>query len=159
HHVIDAEWGGDLIRGWDRWIELATEAGDLLADVIGANPGEVVVSDSTSVNLYKLAAAALDARPGRKGVVTHDDNFPTDQYVLQGLAAERGLELRTLKTDMDAGVQTADVVAALGHDVALVSLSHVAYRSGAIADIDAITRAAHDAGALVLWDLCHSAGS
>jgi kynureninase len=159
HHVIDAEWGGELIRGWDRWIDLASQAGDVVAEIVGAEPGEVVLSDSTSVNLHKLAAAALNARPGRRVIVTDDDNFPTDQYVLQGLAGARDMELRTIKTDIDSGVRTADVVAALDDQVALVCLSHVAYRSGAIADIEGITRAAHDAGALVLWDLSHSAGS
>lgn len=157
--VIDREWGSELIRGWDRWIELAGEAGDIIAGLIGAQPGEVILSDSTSVNLYKLAAAALDARPGRRVIVTDDDNFPTDQYVLQGLASARDLELRVIKTDIDAGIDLADVVVALDQDTALLCLSHVAYRSGAIADITAITAAAHDVGALMLWDLCHSAGS
>jgi kynureninase len=158
--VVEREWGGDLIRGWDGWIGLAREAGDVLATgVLEAEPGEVVVSDSTSVNLYKLAAAALDARPGRTVILTDDDNFPTDQYVLSGLAAARGLELRRTESDLDAGVSAHTVEAALGPDTALVSLSHVAYRSGAIADMHRITRAAHDVGALVLWDLSHSAGS
>jgi kynureninase len=158
--VVEREWGGDLIRGWDTWIGLAREAGDVLATgVLEAEPGEVVVSDSTSVNLYKLAAAALDARPGRTVIVTDDDNFPTDRYVLAGLAAARGLELRVVESDLDAGVSADAVEAALGPDTALVSLSHVAYRSGAIADMHRITRAAHDAGALALWDLSHSAGS
>jgi kynureninase len=158
--VIEREWGGDLIRGWDTWIGLAREAGDVLATgVLEAEPGEVVVSDSTSVNLYKLAAAALDARPGRTVILTDDDNFPTDQYVLSGLAAARGGRLRLVASDLDAGVSAGAVEAALGPDTALVSLSHVAYRSGAIADMHRITRAAHDAGALVLWDLSHSAGS
>lgn len=157
--VIDVEWGQDLIRGWDRWIELGRQVGDMIAGVVGAEPGEVILSDSTSVNLYKLAAAALDARPGRTVIVTDDDNFPTDRYVLAGLAAERGLELRTIPTDLDAGVDRATVAAALNESVALVSLSHVAYRSGAVADLDGITADVHEAGALVLWDLCHSAGS
>jgi kynureninase len=158
--VIEREWGGDLIRGWDAWIGLAREAGDVLAaGVLEAEPGEVVVSDSTSVNLYKLAVAALDARPGRSGFLTDDHNFPTDRYVLAGLAAARGGRLRQVESDLDAGVDPAAVEAALGPDTALVSLSHVAYRSGAIADMHGITRAAHDAGALALWDLSHSAGS
>src|SRR5690606_36515465 len=88
--VIDREWGVDLIRGWSSWVHLSREAGDLLAqEVLEAHPGEVVVSDSTSVNLYKLAAAALDARPGRSVIVTDDDNFPTDRYILDGLARAR----------------------------------------------------------------------
>ncbi len=157
--AIDEEWGRDLIRGWDRWIDLCREAGDVLAGLVGAAPGEVVLSDSTSVNLYKLAAAALDARPGRRILVTDDDNFPTDRYVLAGLAAARGLELRVIATDMDRGTALDQVRDAVDADTALVSLSHVAYRSGAVADLDGITAAAHDAGALVLWDLCHSAGS
>jgi kynureninase len=157
--AVDEEWGRDLIRGWDRWIDLCREAGDVLAELVGAAPGEVVLSDSTSVNLYKLAAAALDAHPGRRVLVTDDDNFPTDRYVLAGLAAARGLELRVIATDMDRGITPEQVRQAVDADTALVSLSHVAYRSGAVADLDAITAVAHGAGALVLWDLCHSAGA
>ncbi|HEY6595994.1 MAG TPA: kynureninase [Asanoa sp.] len=158
--AVDEEWGGELIRGWDRWIGLAAEVGDLIGTaVLEAAPGEVVLSDSTSVNLYKLAVAACDARPGRKVVVTDDDNFPTDQYVLQGVAATREMRLRVVPTDLDAGVSLAGVSAALDDDVALVSLSHVAYRSGGIADLAGITAAAHEAGALVLWDLSHSVGA
>jgi kynureninase len=154
------EWGDDLIRGWDSWIGLAREAGDALATgVLQARPGEVVLSDSTSVNLYKLAVAACDARPERRVILTDDDNFPTDQYILAGIAQARGMTLRTLPSDPDTGVSTADVVHALDDDVALVSLSHVAYRSGALADLPAITAAAHAVGALTLWDLSHSAGS
>jgi kynureninase len=159
HEAIDVEWGVELIRGWDRWMDLGREAGDLIAAVIGARPGEVVLSDSTSVNLFKLASAAIDAQPGRTVMVTDGDNFPTDQYVLQGLAATRGLELRMIAADIDNGVKLDDVRAAIGTDTALVCLSHVAYRSGAVADIAGITAAAHEAGALMLWDLSHSAGS
>ena len=157
--LIEREWGVDLIRGWDRWIGLAVEAGEVIAPLIDARPGEVVVADSTSVNLYKLASAALDARPDRRVILTDDDNFPTDLYVLQGLAHARDCELRVLPSDMDAGVSTSDIVAALSERTALVSLSHVAYRSGAIADMEGITAAAHAAGALALWDLSHSVGS
>jgi kynureninase len=158
--AVEQEWGDELIRGWDRWIELARRAGDALATgVLDVAPGEVTLGDSTSVNLYKLAAAALDARPGRRVVVTDDDNFPTDQYVLQGLAAARGLELRVVHADMDHGLDVDTVRAALDDDVALVCLSHLAYRSGARADLVGITAAAHEVGALTLWDLCHSAGS
>jgi kynureninase len=159
HAAIDEEWGAELINGWDHWIELARQAGDVLGGLVGARPGETVLSDSTSVNLYKLAAAALDARPDRRVIVTDDDNFPTDQYILQGLAAARDLELRVIKTDIDSGVTLDDVRDAVDEDTALLSLSHVAYRSGAIADMPAITALAHERGALVLWDLCHSAGS
>ncbi len=159
-HVVEVEWGEELIRGWDRWIELAREAGDLLATgVLRVRRGTVALADSTTVNLYKLAAAALDARPERRTIVTDDDNFPTDQYVLQGLAAARGIRLRTIASDLDAGVSLPAVREALDDDVALVCLSHVAYRSGAVADLVEITRAVHAAGALVLWDLSHSAGA
>jgi kynureninase len=158
--VVAREWGGSLIRGWNTWIELSRQAGDVLATgVLGVSPGEVTLSDSTSVNLYKLAVAALDARPGRRVIVTDDDNFPTDRYVLEGLAAARGLELRVVPADIDAGIGPDDVRAALDEDVALVCLSHLAYRSGARADLVTITAVAHEVGALTLWDLCHSAGS
>ncbi|WP_394832607.1 kynureninase [Pendulispora rubella] len=157
--AMEDEWAGELVAAWDHWIELAREAGDLLAGIVGAAPGEVVVSDSTSVNLYKLAAAALDARPERRVIVTDDDNFPTDRYILEGLAQDHGLDVRSIRTDIDEGVTLERVKEALGPDVALLSLSHVAYRSGAIADMKGITAAAHEAGALVLWDLCHSAGA
>lgn len=158
--AVDREWGVDLIRGWSRWIDLAREAGDVLASgVLGVDPGEVVLGDSTSVNLYKLAAAALDARPGRRTVLVEADNFPTDLYVLQGLAASRGLTLRVVPVDIDAGLSADAVAEALDDDVALLCASHVSYRSGARADLRAITARAHDAGALTLWDLSHSAGS
>ncbi|MDG6108219.1 kynureninase [Dactylosporangium aurantiacum] len=158
--AIEREWGGDLIRGWDTWIDLAGRAGDVIAEgVLDVAPGEVILSDSSSVNLFKLASAALDANPGRRVIVTDDDNFPTDRYVLEGLAQARGLQLRVVPTDIDEGVDPARIAAALDDDVALVCLSHVAYRSGALADMVAITTAAHRVGALTLWDLCHSAGS
>ena len=158
--AVREEWGGELIRGWSHWIDLGRRVGDLLAGpVLDAEPGELVLSDSTSVNLYKLAAAALSARPDRRVVVVDEDNFPTDQYLVQSLAADRGLTLRPVTADIDTGLDTDRVLAALDGDVALVLLSHVAYRSGAIADLPTITRAAHDAGALVLWDLCHSVGA
>ncbi|MFF5234004.1 aminotransferase class V-fold PLP-dependent enzyme [Dactylosporangium sp. NPDC000521] len=131
----------------------------IAAGVLGVGDGEVVLSDSSSVNLFKLASAALDANPHRIVIVTDDDNFPTDRYVLEGLASARNLDLRVVRTDIDEGIDPARVASALGDDVALVCLSHVAYRSGAIADMVAITTAAHRVGALTLWDLCHSAGS
>ncbi|HYN96418.1 MAG TPA: kynureninase [Pilimelia sp.] len=157
--AVDREWGAELIRGWDRWITLAAEVGDVLAGVLGAEPGELALADSTSVNLYKLAVAACAARPGRRVILTDDGNFPTDLYVLQGVAEARGMRLAVLPADIDDGVRAADVAAALGPEVALVSLSHVAYRSGAVADLPGITAAAHEAGALTLWDLSHSAGA
>jgi kynureninase len=160
--VVDEEWGGELIRGWDRWLDEPGRVGDLIAPLIGAGPGEVIVSDSTTVDFYKLAVAALDARSGRRVVVTDRDNFPTDRYVLEGLAARHGLEIAWIEPDPIDGPTPDDVTAALAAHpgaVALVTLTHVNYRSAAIADMAAITTAAHDAGALVLWDLSHSAGA
>jgi kynureninase len=153
--VVHSQWAHGLVRSWESWISLPRAVGDLLgSSLLGAAPGQVVVSDSTSVNLYKLAAAALDLRPSRRAIVTDAGNFPTDRYVLAGLASARGL--RVVEID---GVSVDAVAAALSDDVALVCLSHVDYRSGALAPMAEITAAAHDAGALVLWDLCHSVGA
>ena len=160
--VVTGEWGGDLIRGWDHWIDEPRRVGDILAGIVGAGPGEVIVSDSTTVNFYKLAHAALEARPDRPIVVTDRENFPTDRYVLEGLARARDLEVAWLAPDPVEGPTVDDVEAVLAAhpgEVALVTLSHVNYRSAAIADMAAITAIAHDAGALVIWDLCHSAGA
>jgi kynureninase len=158
--VVDAQWGAGLVRSWDSWVGLPRETGDLIgAHLTGAAPGQVLVSDSTTVNLFKLVNAALDAQPGRTVLVTDDDNFPTDRYVLQGIAAQRGCELRMIHTDIDQGLNEDALLAALGPDVALVSLSHVAYRSGALADMPRITGLVHDSGALMLWDLCHAVGA
>jgi len=161
--VIGEEWGGELIRGWDHWIDEPGRVGDLLAtEILGARPGEVILSDSTTVNFYKLARAALAAREGRRIVVTDRANFPTDRYVLEGLAADGSAEIAWLDPDPIDGPQPDEVASVLEKhpgDVALVTLSHVNYRSAAIADMAAVTQLAHDAGALVLWDLSHSAGS
>ena len=155
--LIREEWGGELIRGWDHWLTLPTEVGDRLgAALLGAAPGQVVVSDSTTVNLYKCAVAALDARPDRRVIVTDKENFPTDRYVFEGLAAQRGLLLRMVESDPVDGLTAAAAADAIDDDVALVSFSHVAYASGAIADMGPITEAAHRAGALALWDLSHT---
>jgi kynureninase len=158
--VVAQEWGAGLVRSWSRWIELPLAVGDLLGEhLIGAAPGQAAVCDSTTVNLYKLACAALDARPGRRVIVTDDDNFPTDRYVLEGIAAQRGAELRMIHTDLDQGLDEGALRDAVDEHTALVSLSHVAYRSGALADMAALTGIVHEAGALALWDLCHSAGA
>jgi kynureninase len=155
------EWGARLIRGWDEsWYELPLTVGDRIGEVtLGAAPGQVLDGDSTTVILYKLVRTALDARPGRNEIVVDTDNFPTDRFILQGIAAECGATLRWITPEPDAGVTPEQVAAVLGPDTALVVLSHVAYRSGFLADAPAITALAHDAGALVLWDLCHSVGS
>ncbi|MDN4613025.1 aminotransferase class V-fold PLP-dependent enzyme [Leifsonia sp. F6_8S_P_1B] len=154
-------WGGRLIRGWDEeWMELPFTIGDALGRAaLGAAAGQTFIGDSTTVLLYKLARAAVDALPERSEIVLDTDNFPTDRYVLDGIARERGLRLVWIESDTEAGVTPEQVAAVVGPQTALVVLSHVAYRSGFLADVAAITRIAHDAGALVLWDLCHSAGS
>lgn len=157
-------WAGRLIRGWDEeWMQLPFTIGDRLGGVVlGAAPGQTIIGDSTTVLLYKLARAAVDARRGsgaRTEIVLDTDNFPTDRYVLDGIAAERGLTLRWIEADPASGVTPEQVAAVVGEKTALVVLSHVAYRSGFLAEAQAITRIAHDAGALVLWDLCHSVGS
>jgi len=158
--VVGSEWGNGLVRSWSHWVGLPREVGDLIGEhLTGAAPGQTLVGDSTTVNLFKLISAALGAQPGRNVLVTDDDNFPTDRYVLEGVAAQRGCELRMIHTDPDQGLADETLRAALGPDVALVSLSHVAYRSGALADMARVTGLVHDAGALVLWDLCHSAGA
>ncbi|MGX5682778.1 kynureninase [Schumannella luteola] len=154
------EWGGRLIRGWDEgWMQLPLDLGDELGRVaLGAAPGQVAIADSTTVSLYKLIRAALDARRGRTEIVIDRDNFPTDRYLVEGIARDRGLTVRWVETPHDGGVTPELVAEVLGEQTALVVLSSVAYRSAWLADIPAITALAHDAGALVLWDLCHSAG-
>jgi kynureninase len=165
--VVQEEWGGELIRGWNHWIDQPRQVGDVLAtEILGARAGEVIVSDSTTVNFYKLARAALAARPGRRIVVTDRANFPTDRYVLEGLTdagmADGPVQIAWLDPDPVEGPQPDEIAAILDDhpgDVALVTLSHVNYRSAAIADMTAITSLAHAAGTLVLWDLSHSAGA
>ncbi|PRZ40433.1 kynureninase [Antricoccus suffuscus] len=158
--VVGDQWGRSLIRSWPRWTEFATAVGDRLGrEVLGVDDGQVAISDSTTVNLYKLINAALDLRPDRRTILIEKDNFPTDLYVVQGIAQARGITCVYLDSDIDRGVDVSLVADALSDDVALVVLSHVAYRSGALADMVSITAAAHEAGALTLWDLCHSAGS
>jgi kynureninase len=163
HRLADfarGEWGTRLIRGWDEtWFDLPLEIGDRLGRVaLGAAAGQTAVGDSTTVLLYKLMRAAVAARPGRTEIVIDRDNFPTDRYVAQGIADECGLTLRWIEVDPDGGVTPEQVAEVVGPRTALVTLSHVAYRSAWIADVETITALAHDAGALLLLDLCHSAG-
>jgi len=157
---VETEWGGRLIRGWDeRWFDLPRTLGDRLGRTcLGAAPGRVAVGDSTTVLLYKLMRAAVAARPGRSEIVLDRDQFPTDRYVADGVARETGLTLRWIEVDPAAGVTADQLAAVVGPQTALVVLNHVAYRSAWLADAPELTRIAHDAGALVLWDLCHSAG-
>jgi len=161
--VATEEWAGELIRGWEHWLDEPLRVGNVLGtEILGANRDEVAMCDSTTVNFFHLASAALEARPGRRTIVTDRANFPTDRYVLEGLARDRDREIAWLDSGPVDGPTTDDVAAALAahaDDVALVTLSHVNYRSAAIADLAAVTRLAHQAGALVLWDLSHSAGA
>jgi kynureninase len=158
---VDEEWGNRLIRGWDdSWFDLPLSLGDEIGRVcLGAARGQVAVGDSTTVLLYKLIRTALAARPGRTEIVTDRDNFPTDRYLVTGIAEECGLTVRWLDVDTSAGATLEQVAEVVGEQTALVELSHVSYRSAWVADVPAITQLAHDAGALVLWDLCHSVGS
>ncbi|NMO53145.1 kynureninase [Actinoplanes sp. TBRC 11911] len=158
---IRETWAGRLIRGWtDEWMEWPLTLGDRLGSVaLGAAGGQTVVADSTTVLIYKLARAAVDARPGRNRVVLDTDNFPTDRYVLEGIAASQGLELVWVRTDPGEGIHPSQVESVVDERTALVLFSHVAYRSGWLADVPEITRIAHSVGALAMWDLCHSVGS
>ena len=159
--LVTDVWASRLIRAWDEgWMDAPTELGDLIARVtLCAAPGQTVVADSTTVLLYKLIRAAVEARPGRDVIVADTQNFPTDRFLVDAIAAERGLAVRWLDPDPEAGVGVDELRAVLDRRVALVVLSHVAFRSGHVAEIAEITAATHDAGALILWDLCHSAGA
>jgi kynureninase len=145
---IQDEWAASLVTGWDRWIELPVQVGDLLGQaLLGAAAGQVIVADSTTINLYKAVAAALGLRPDRRSVVIEKGSFPTDRYIVEQLATE----LRE--------IPLPDVVDALDDDVALVVLTAVDYRSAALAEVERLTRAAHGVGAVILWDLSHAAGA
>ena len=151
--VVEQEWGEGLIRSWNDagWFDMAGRVGAKIAPLIGAAPDEVIACDSTSVNLFKLIAAALQMRPGRTVILSEPGNFPTDLYMIAGLEAQ-GLATRRL-------AEREALAGALGDDVALLLLTHVHYKTGAMHDMAALTRAAHEAGALVLWDLSHSTGA
>ncbi|MEM1298459.1 MAG: kynureninase [Pseudomonadota bacterium] len=155
HQTTHDEWGQMLIRGWNNagWIDLPNRVGDRIARLIGAPEGSVLAVDSTSVNLFKVLSAALALRPERREVVSETGNFPTDLYMAQGLLAAQGGPSRLVT------VEAADLISSITSDTAVVMLTHVNYRTGAMHDMDAITAAAHAAGALVIWDLAHSAGA
>jgi kynureninase len=160
-NALAEAWSKRLIRGWDDgWMEMPLTVGDILAEgVLGARQGEVAVTDSTTVNIYRLASAALDARPGRRTIVIERSEFPTDRYIVEGLARERDIEIRWLDGDPIEGLKTDDVASAFDADTALLILSAVNYRSAALVDIKPVTDAARASGALVLWDLSHAGGS
>jgi kynureninase len=155
--AVTAEWGHGLIRSWNSagWFELPQRLGNKIARLIGAAPGEVVATDSTSINLYKVLSAALHIAaqdtPGRKLIVSERSNFPTDLYIAEALCRERGFRLQL--------VEPEEIAAALTGEVAVLMLTHVNYRTGAMHDMAAVTAAAHAAGVLTVWDLAHSAGA
>lgn len=159
--AVEEEWGRGLIRGWQRgWYEAPLRVGEKIARLIGAGPGQVVAGDSTSVNLFKLAMAALALRPGRDRVVSDVLNFPSDLYILQGAIELLGgrHRLHLVASADGVTVEPSALLDAIDERTALVTLSHVTFKSGFLYDAEAITRRAHEVGALVLWDLSHSAG-
>lgn len=155
--AVHEEWGQGLIRSWNTagWFELPRRLGDKIARLIGAGPGEVVATDSTSINLFKVLSAALSVvaadAPARRTVISERSNFPTDLYIAEALCRERGFVLQLLEAEQ--------IPAALDDRTAVLMLTHVNYRTGAMHDMRAVTQAAHTAGALVVWDLAHSAGA
>jgi kynureninase len=155
--VVEDEWGRELIKSWNTagWITLPQRVGDKIGRLVGAAPGELVVADSTSVNLFKVLSAALDiARaeaPGRTRIVSERSNFPTDLYIADGLARERGAELVLVDVD--------ELPSAIDERTAVLMLTQVNYRTGRLHDMQSVTRRAHEAGALAVWDLAHSAGA
>jgi kynureninase len=152
-HLIRDLWAQDLISSWNKhgWIDAPMRVAAKLVQIVGAKPNELLIADSTSVCLFKLLAAAVRARPGRRVVLTQEGNFPTDTYVAEGLAEMLGMELRRAAPD--------DIIAALDEATAVVTVTHVDYRSGARFDMGAVNEAARSVGALVVWDLSHSAGA
>ena len=154
--VLAQEWGQDLIRSWNKhnWIDLPTKVGEKIAPLLGAAPGQTLCCDSISVNLFKLLGAALSLRPDRSVVLSQADNFPTDLYTAEGLSGLLGEQRCTLKT-----TSTEDLEAALNEEVAVLMLTQVNFRSGEVHDIARLTQLAHEVGALVIWDLAHSAGA
>jgi len=149
--LVEEQWGIRLIRGWnDGWIDLPRRIGDKIAALVGAQPGEVLVADSTSVNLYKLAVAALESRPNRREIITEAENFPSDLYIFQGL--QRRFPNLTIRLEVDP-------ITVISEKTALVSLSHVHFKSGYRHSMVTINQVARDAGAYTLWDLSHSVGA
>ena len=159
------EWGREVVTGWSHWVDEAQPAGDLLGrSVLGAGPGQVLVCDTTSVNFYQLCLAAINARPGRKTVITDAANFPTDRYILDGIAQQLGLTLIIIDNESPGSAEneriTVDILKEyMNEDVALVTLEVIQYRSGARNDIKSITDFVRSFGAMVLWDASHAAGA
>ena len=159
------EWGPEVVTGWSHWVDEAQPTGDLLGEAaLGAAAGQVLVCDTTSVNFYQLCLAAIHARPGRKTIITDAANFPTDRYILDGIAQQFGLNLVMINNEDPAIAQheriTTDVLAPyLNDDVALVTLEVIQYRSGARTDLKSITDQVRAIGALVVWDASHAVGA
>jgi len=151
--VVENEWGIGLIRSWNNagWIDLAQRIGDKIARLIGAGPGEVAVADSTSVNLFKGLSAGAEINPGRTRILSERTNFPTDLYIAETFARDRGLELMLVEHDQ--------ILSRLDDRTAIVMLTHASYRTGRMYDMAAVTKAAHAAGAITIWDLAHTAGA
>lgn len=155
--VVEKEWGDGLIRSWNAgdlgpgWFEMGARVGAKIAPLIGAKPHEVIACDTVSANLFKLMAAALQMRPGRKVILSEPGNFPTDIYMIEGLERQGLAQRRLAKREA--------ILEALDQDVALLLLTHAHYKTGELFDMDALTKAAHEAGALVLWDLSHTVGA
>lgn len=158
--VVDEEWGGRLIRGWEeKWVDLPTSVGDLLGrELLGAADGQTVIADSTSVNIYKILHAAAGIRSDRNEIVMDDTNFPTDRYLVESVARQRGLTVRWISPDISTSVTPELLDAVLGPQTAVVVLSHVDYRSGALLDLASLTAQIQASGAVVVWDVCHSVG-
>jgi kynureninase len=161
--VVEEEWGTDLIRGWNKgWWDSPARIGDKIGSLIGAAEGQVIVGDQTSVNLFKLATAALTRQPQKQRIITDTFNFPSDLYILQGIVKLLGIQheiFRIGAIDDDITPDLAALEAAIDENTALVTLSHVTFKSGYLYDMAQITELAHRKGALVLWDLSHSAGA
>ena len=162
---MNKEWGPEVVTGWSHWVDEAQPTGDLLGEAaLGAAPGQVLVCDTTSVNFYQLCLAAIHARPGRKTIITDAANFPTDRYILDGIAKQFGLTLVIIENEDPASAQheriTTDVLAPyLNDDVALVTLEVIQYRSGARTDLKSITDQVRAIGGLVVWDASHAVGA
>lgn len=162
HEVVEQQWGRALITSWNQhWLDLPQRLGNKIAKIIGAKPNEVILADSTSVNLFKLVVAAIRAHPERQVIVTDDLNFPSDVYILQSAIELAGpqYELRMIKSADGLTIPMQSIEAALDSDVALLTLSHVCFRSGFLHDMEKITQLAHAKNIPVLWDLSHSVGA
>jgi kynureninase len=163
------EWGKELVNGWTHWIDEAQRVGDLVGEAaLGAKSGQVLVTDTTSINFYRACKAAISARPGRKNIIIDEANFPTDRYILQGIAKDLNLKLVTIQNDIrsesgkyngsDESITIAELEKHLTEDVALVTFSVIQYRSGALNDVKELTKLIHKNGSLVVWDASHAIG-